>query len=93
MNFQNDRYTLRLALPSDDAGINEIFGSGSFSGRLSVQYLRGEHPLRSFEADGDSPRILVIIDNVSGKTAAVGGAVVRREYVNGVPEKCAYLTV
>lgn len=35
---------------------------------------------------------MVIVDNSSDEVIAVGGAVVRREYLNGVPEKCAYLT-
>lgn len=92
MNFQNDRYTLKFADSSDNDGICEIFESGSFSGGISVQYLRGKTPFESFSADGDVNRIMVVIDNRNGRTAAVGGAVVRDEYVNGAREKCAYLT-
>lgn len=92
MNFQNDRYTLRLADSGDNAGIREIFESGSFSGGLNVQYLRSDKPFASFQADGDAARILVIIDNEAHRTAAVGGAVVRREYLNGSAQNCAYLT-
>lgn len=92
MNFQNDRYTLKFADSSDNDGIREIFESGGFSGGISVQYLRGKAPFESFSADGDSCRIMVAIDNRSGRTAAVGGAVVRYEFVNGSREKCAYLT-
>lgn len=92
MNFLNNKYTLKFADSSDNSGICEIFESGSFSGGISVQYLRGKSPYESFSADGDINRIMVIIDNISGRTAAVGGAVVRYEYVNGRKEKCAYLT-
>lgn len=92
MNFQNDRYTLRFAEEADNDGIREIFESGSFDGRISVQYLRGPRPLDSFRRDGEEARILVICDNKYGRIAAVGGAVLRREYVNGTPEMCAYLT-
>ena len=92
MNFQNNRYTLKFADASDNDGIREIFESGGFSGGISVQYLRGNEPFDSFSADGDINRIMVIIDNEKGRTAAVGGAVIRDEYVNGGKEKCAYLT-
>ncbi len=92
MNFQNDKYTLKFADTSDNDGICEIFESGGFSGGISVQYLRGKAPYESFSADGDINRIMVITDNTNGRTAAVGGAVVRLEYVNGKKEKCAYLT-
>lgn len=92
MNFQNDKYTLRLADSNDNEGIREIFHSEGFSGGLSVKYLRDPKPFDSFCADGDSTAILVIIDNEMHRTAAVGGAVIRMEYVNGSQEKCAYLT-
>lgn len=92
MNFQNDKYTLRLASREDNGGIREIFHSEGFHGGLSVKYLRDPNPYDSFCADGDDARILVIDDNENHRTAAVGGAVIRREYVNGAPEKCAYLT-
>ncbi|MBR4201134.1 MAG: hypothetical protein IKQ91_07640 [Oscillospiraceae bacterium] len=91
MNFQNDRYTLRMAEQQDDAGIREIFESGSFPGGLSVQYLRPS-PLASFAADGEDVRMLIVHDNEQNRTAAVGGAVVRTEFVSGKPERCAYLT-
>lgn len=92
MNFQNNRYTLRFADSSDNDGIREIFENASFSGGISVQYLRSPCPYDSFSADGDSNHIMVIIDNDRRRTAAVGGAVVRYEYINGTKEKCAYLT-
>ncbi len=91
MNFQNDRYTLRLALPEDDSGIRAVFESASFSGGLSIQYLRPS-PLRSFAADGDDVKMLVVRDNETGRIAAVGGAVIRREYLGGSPVRTAYLT-
>lgn len=92
MNFQNDRYTLRPAAGGDDEGIRRIFESGSFKGGLDIRFLRNPSPLASFGADGEEARILVIDDNREKRTAAVGGAVVRTEYVNGRKEKCAYLT-
>lgn len=92
MNFQNDRYTLRLAVPADDAGIRAIFAQSSFSGGIGLRYLRGESPVASFRADGEEARLLVILDNQTETVAAVGGAVVREEYLGGVPAKCAYLT-
>lgn len=92
MNFQNDRYTLRFADESDDEGIREIFESGSFPGSIEVKFLRGESPYESFRADGDEAKILIIRDNRENRMAAVGGAVLRREYINGKVERCAYLT-
>lgn len=92
MNFQNDRYTLRFAESSDNEGIRRIFAEGGFDGGLSVQFLRDPAPFESFSADGEENRIMVIIDNQSGEVVAVGGAVIRTEYLNGTPEKCAYLT-
>ncbi len=91
MNFQNDRYTVRFADASDNEGIKRIFESGSFSGDLDIQFLRGSEPMKSFGADGE-PKIIVASDNMSNEIIAVGGAVVRQEYINGKPEKCAYLT-
>lgn len=92
MNFQNNRYTLRFADSSDNEGIRKIFENSTFDGGLSVQYLRSSLPYESFTADGDCAKILVIIDNNADRTIAVGGAVIRSEYLNGTPEKCAYLT-
>lgn len=91
MNFQNDRYTLRMAEAADDAGIRAIFESGSFAGGIGVQFLRPS-PMASFAADGVEPRMMVIRDNGQGRIAAVGGAVVRTEFLHGEPVKCAYLT-
>lgn len=92
MNFQNDRYTLRFAESADNEGIRRIFAEGGFDGALSVQYMRDPAPFESFSADGEENRVMVIIDNQSGAVIAVGGAVIRTEYLNGAPEKCAYLT-
>lgn len=92
MNFQSNHYTLKFADESDNDGIREVFESSAFSGGISVQYLRNPKPYESFLADGDDAKILVIIDNNTNRTVAVGGAVVRQEYLNGQTEKCAYLT-
>lgn len=92
MNFQNDRYTLRFAESADNEGMCRVFESMDFKGDLNVQYLRDPAPFESFSADGEENRVMVIVDNSSDEVIAVGGAVVRREYLNGVPEKCAYLT-
>ena len=95
MSFQSEqhgRYILRLAQPSDNDGIRSIFESGSFAGGMNIQFLRGKLPLSSFEADGDKAHILVAEDTRENRLIAVGGAVVLTEYLNGVPEKCAYLT-
>lgn len=92
MNFQNDHYTLKFADSLDDDGIREVFESGSFGGGIGVQYLRNPKPYESFCADGDDAKIMVVTDNRTGRTVAVGGAVVRREYLNGQEQKCAYLT-
>lgn len=92
MNFQNDRYTLRFAESADNDGMRRIFESGGFDGNLSVQYLRNPAPYESFSADGEENRVMVIVDNSINEVIAVGGAVVRTEYLNGAPEKCAYLT-
>lgn len=91
MNFQNDRYTLRLAAPGDDDGIRDIFTAGHFDGGIAVQYLR-PNPLESFAADGSDTRMLIIRDNENGRLCAVGGAVIRHEYLHGVPANTAYLT-
>ncbi|NLK70407.1 MAG: hypothetical protein GX286_03075 [Clostridiales bacterium] len=92
MNFQNNRYTLKLADENDNDGIVSVFESGYFSGGLSVKYLRNPDPLFSFSADGDYHKIMVIRDNKYDKVVAVGGAVIRDEYVNGEIRKCGYLT-
>ena len=95
MSFQSEqygKYLLRLATPADNDGIRKIFESGSFAGGLNVQFLRGMQPLESFKADGDSAHILVAEDTKENRLIAVGGAVVRTEFLGGVPSKCAYLT-
>ncbi|MER2080101.1 MAG: hypothetical protein ABS876_01105 [Ruminococcus sp.] len=95
MSFQSKqygKYLLRLARPDDNDGIRAIFESGSFAGGLNVQFLRGERPLPSFEADGGRAYILVAEDTEAQRLIAVGGAVVRTEYLSGAPSECAYLT-
>lgn len=92
MNFQNNRYTLRFADSRDNDGIRSVFESSSFDGGLSVQYLRNPAPYESFAADGMETRILVVVDNDTGTICGVGGAVIRMEYIDKDPEKCAYLT-
>jgi len=92
MNFQNNKYTLRFANESDNEGIREIFESESFRGNLDVKFLRNPQPYESFCKDGDEARILIIVDNERKKIVAVGGAVIREEYISGKAEKCAYLT-
>lgn len=92
MSFQSDKYMLRLADAADNEGIREIFESESFRGNLDVKFLRNPAPYESFAADGDEPKILVAEDTANGKLIAVGGAVIRQEFVNGEEETCAYLT-
>ncbi len=92
MNFQNNRYTLKFANEKDNDGIIKVFESGHFSGGISVKYLRNPNPLASFSADGDYSKIMVIRDNERDEIVAVGGAVIRDEYVNGDVRKCGYLT-
>ncbi|MDO5558471.1 MAG: hypothetical protein Q4F95_02615 [Oscillospiraceae bacterium] len=92
MNFQNDRYTLRFCNDEDNEGIREIFESEGFDGGISVQYLRNPEPVSSFRADGDESKIMVITDNSCQRTIAVGGAVIRQEYINGTSCRCGYLT-
>lgn len=95
MSFRSERcgkYILRPALPSDNGDIRDIFESGSFSGGLNVQFLRGASPLSSFEADGDCAHILAAEDTETGRVIAVGGAVIQTLYLDGAPARCAYLT-
>lgn len=92
MNFQNNRYTLRLADSGDNEEIEKIFESEGFSGGISVKYMRSPKPYESFCMDGEYVKIMVICDNENGMLCAVGGAVVRTEYLGGKKEKCAYLT-
>ena len=92
MNFQNDRYTLRMADSSDNEGIRRIFQSGSFGGNLDIRFMRDPQPYESFAADGDSVKMMVIDDHAENRTIAVGGAVIRREFLNGREQQCAYLT-
>ena len=92
MNFQNNKYTLEFAEDKDNEGIIKVFESGHFSGGISVKYLRNPNPLASFSADGDKAKIMIIRDNECNKIIAVGGAVIRNEYVKGSIKKCGYLT-
>ena len=92
MNFSNDRYTLRLATPEDNEGIRQVYESGNFPGNLQVQFLRNPRPYESFLADGQEVRMMVINENHEKRIVGVGGAVIRREYVNGKETKNAYLT-
>lgn len=102
MNYQNDNgtgillqnqtYTIRFADSADNDRLCDLFQSTSFTGGLSVQYLRGQSPYDSFLADGADARILLAIDRRADRLCAVGGAVIRREYLHGAAEKCAYLT-
>ena len=92
MNFQNNRYTLEFAEDKDNDGIIKVFESRYFSGGISVKYLRNPNPLASFSADGDEAKNMIIRDNEFNKIIAVGGAVIRDEYVNESIIKCGYLT-
>ena len=47
--FQNNRYTLKLADENDNDGIVSVFESGYFSGGLSVKYLRNPDPCSPFQ--------------------------------------------
>lgn len=91
MNFQNNRYTLRFADSNDSQGIREIYESGSFPGNLQIRFLRNPDPFSSLASEG-YPRIMVVYDNQDNRYVAVGGAVIREEYVSGQAVKNAYLT-
>ncbi len=92
MNFQNDKYSLYIADENDNEQINNIFNSGKFEGRMCIQYLRGEKPIQSFNMDGKCADIICIRDNEKGILCAVGGAVIRNEYINGEVKSVGYLT-
>lgn len=91
MNFQNNRYTLRFADSSDSEGIREIYESGSFPGNLEIRFLRNPDPFASLSSEG-LPKIMVVLDNQENRYVAVGGAVLREEYVSGQTVTNAYLT-
>lgn len=92
MNFQNNKYALELANETDNEGIYDVFDAGHFDGGLSVKYMRSHKPLSSFKADGEDIKILIIRDLEHHRIIAVGGAVIRKEYINGEVKKCGYLT-
>nr|MBP3598412.1 GNAT family N-acetyltransferase [Eubacterium sp.] len=92
MSFQNDKYLLRPADSSDNDGIRAIFESESFRGNLDVKFLRNPAPYESFAADGEMAKVIVAVERATNRIVAVGGAVIRREFVHGRKERCAYLT-
>lgn len=92
MHFQNSRYLLRMAGPSDGAAIGKILESGSFPGAISVQFTRRPDAYQSFRKDGDRVAIVVAEDRRTGEPVAVGGCVLRNAYVNGAVQTIGYLT-
>lgn len=92
MSFQSERYDLRLATEKDIAGIKKVFESGEFAGGISVQYLRGEDPLKSLQNDGERAVVPVAVDKAAGEVIGVGACVIRKGYVNGEIKTVGYLT-
>ena len=92
MYCQNNKIILSLATEEDNEGMNRVFESGRFDGGFSVQFLRKPEPLQSFRNDGDTAKILIMKDALTLEIIAVGGCVIRREYLNGSIQRVGYLT-
>lgn len=92
MSFRNSRYLLRLATPEDSPAIGRVLESGSFPGRISVQFTRRPDPYRSYLNDGDELVMPVAVDRGTGEIVAVGGCVLRQAYFNGEAVTTGYLT-
>ena len=92
MYCQNNKIILSLATEDDNEGMNKVFESGHFDGGFSVQFLRKPKPLQSFRKDGDTAKILIMKDALTLEVIAVGGCVIRREYLDGSIKRVGYLT-
>jgi len=92
MYCQNNKIILSLATEDDNEGMNKVFESGRFDGGFSVQFLRKPKPLESFRKDGDTAKILIMKDALTLEVIAVGGCVIRREYLDGSVKRIGYLT-
>ena len=92
MYCQNNKIILSLATDDDNEGMNKVFESGRFDGGFSVQFLRKPEPLQSFRKDGNTAKILIMKDALTLEVIAVGGCVIRREYLDGVVKRVGYLT-
>lgn len=91
-NRQSDKIQIREAVEKDNPAISEIFESGSFPGGIEVKFLRSPNPLQSFQKDGDLAKVIVMEDMESHRVFAVGGCVIRNEFVNGGILRVGYLT-
>ena len=77
MSFQNKKFTLTRAEKKDTADIEKIMKSGSFSGGIEIQYLRGDDPLASFEKEGTESYIYILREKEHGEAVGMGGCIVR----------------
>lgn len=92
MSFQNKKFTLTRAEKKDTADIEKIMKSGSFSGGIEIQYLRGDDPLASFEKEGTESYIYILREKEHGEAVGMGGCIVRPALVNGKIKRAGYLT-
>lgn len=92
MNFQNN-YIAEPACESDAEGINLLFSSQSFGGKIAVAYLRNPDTLRSYEREGERIVMIVLKDRNEGdKIIGMGGCVIRSCLISGKVRRAGYLT-
>lgn len=91
MSSQNSKFEIDIATQKDSDGIKKVFESGTFTGGMSIQFLRGEDPFLSLNKEGET---LIVISRLkeTNEIIGTGALIIRKAYIDGEIKKVGYLT-
>lgn len=91
MNSLNKRFTFDVAGPEDGQSVLQILETAAFKGQISLLYTRRPDAYQSFLKEGKEVELLVCRDQKDHAIAGFGAYAIRHLYVNGRPERVAYI--
>lgn len=91
MKSSTERFIYDLATRDDNPQLAEIINQLNFKGSISLQYSRDPDVYGSFLKEGEKVKVMVLRDLKENKIAGFGAFGINSLYVNGKPEKTAYI--
>ena len=90
-NSPSSRFAVEAASPQDATALLEILESRPLPGPVALVYTRRPDAYRSLQREGEHVGVVVCRDRERRRVLAMGAYAIRTLYVDGKPERVAYL--
>ena len=85
-------FSLRLAVPADDAVLRKLLRENPMPGSISLSYEREPNYFRAACVDGTLSQTILNIDEETGDCLGMGARIIRSMYLNGRVQEVGYMS-